>query len=30
VCPQCGNDRESDTLPEERDPDEGWDSRYDD
>lgn len=30
VCPVCGNDRETDTLPEERDPDEGWDRRGDD
>lgn len=30
VCPVCGNDNETDTLPEDRDPDEAWDSRYDD
>lgn len=29
-CPRCGNTRSTDTLPEDRDPDEGWDSRYDD
>ena len=29
-CPVCGQERVSDTLPEERDPDEGWDNRYDD
>ena len=29
-CPICGTTRTSDTTPEERDPDEGWDSRYDD
>lgn len=29
-CPRCGNERASDTIPEDRDPDEGWDSRYDD
>lgn len=27
VCPECGNDREADTLPEERDPDEEWERR---
>ena len=30
TCPLCGATRTSDTLPEERDPDEGWDSRHDD
>lgn len=30
TCPLCGATRVSDTLPEERDPDEGWDSRHDD
>jgi len=30
VCPACGNDRETDTLPERRDPDEAWDRRGDD
>lgn len=30
TCPRCGVDRSTDTAPEERDPDEGWDSRYDD
>ena len=29
-CPRCGNERTTDTVPEERDPDEGWDNRYDD
>lgn len=29
-CPACGSDRESDTLPEDRDPDEAWDRRGDD
>jgi hypothetical protein len=29
-CPVCGNERETDTLPEERDPDEAWDRRGDD
>lgn len=27
VCPVCGNERETDTLPEERDPDEEWERR---
>lgn len=26
-CPVCGNERETDTLPEERDPDEEWERR---
>lgn len=26
-CPVCGNERESDTMPEERDPDEEWERR---
>ncbi|QGJ92821.1 hypothetical protein PBI_BEAGLE_62 [Arthrobacter phage Beagle] len=30
VCPVCGSDRETDTMPEERDPDEAWDRRGDD
>lgn len=34
VCPVCGNDRETDTLPEEQDPDRAYeemrDARYDD
>lgn len=29
-CPVCGNERETDTIPEERDPDEAWDRRGDD
>lgn len=29
-CPQCGSANTSDTLPEDRDPDEGWDNRDDD
>jgi rubrerythrin len=29
-CPRCGAVQTTDTLPEERDPDEEWDSRYDD
>jgi hypothetical protein len=28
-CPVCGNERETDTLPEERDPDEEWERRND-
>ena len=28
-CPRCGNTNSTDTLPEDRDPDEGWDNRYD-
>lgn len=27
VCPVCGNDRETDNAPEERDPDEEWERR---
>lgn len=27
VCPTCGNDRETDNAPEERDPDEEWERR---
>lgn len=30
VCPRCGQTQTSDTVPEDRDPDEGWDSRHDD
>jgi len=30
TCPVCGATRTSDTLPEEQDPDRGWDDRYDD
>lgn len=30
VCPLCGVTRVSDTTPEDRDPDEGWDNRHDD
>jgi hypothetical protein len=26
-CPVCGNERETDTMPEERDPDEEWERR---
>ena len=29
-CPVCGTERVSDTIPEDRDPDEGWDNRHDD
>jgi len=29
-CPRCGVTQTTDTIPEDRDPDEGWDSRYDD
>lgn len=29
-CPRCGVTQTTDTVPEDRDPDEGWDSRYDD
>lgn len=29
-CPRCGNERTTDTVPEDRDPDAGWDERYDD
>lgn len=27
-CPRCGNANTTDTIPEDRDPDEGWDSRH--
>jgi hypothetical protein len=30
TCPRCGSENSTDTIPEERDPDEAWDSRYDD
>lgn len=30
VCPRCGQTQTSDTIPEDRDPDEGWDRRGDD
>lgn len=29
-CPRCGVTQTTDTIPEDRDPDEGWDSRHDD
>jgi len=29
-CPRCGVTQSTDTVPEDRDPDEGWDSRDDD
>jgi hypothetical protein len=29
-CPRCGQTQTTDTVPEERDPDEGWDNRHDD
>ena len=29
-CPVCGTERVSDTIPEDRDPDEAWDNRHDD
>lgn len=29
-CPRCGQTQTTDTVPEGRDPDEGWDSRHDD
>jgi hypothetical protein len=29
-CPRCGVTQTTDTVPEDRDPDEEWDSRYDD
>jgi hypothetical protein len=29
-CPRCGVTQTTDTVPEGRDPDEGWDSRHDD
>lgn len=29
-CPRCGVTQTTDTVPEDRDPDEGWDSRHDD
>ena len=29
-CPRCGVEQTTDTIPEDRDPDEGWDNRHDD
>jgi hypothetical protein len=29
-CPRCGVTQTTDTVPEDRDPDEGWDNRHDD
>lgn len=30
TCPRCGVTQTTDTIPEDRDPDEGWDNRHDD
>ena len=29
-CPRCGSTQTTDTVPEDRDPDEGWDNRHED